>query len=67
MKHPFVEPPDELISNEETDRKPGIGTVLLLLLLIVAMLATLAGPILWQTLYRLNAPPTPTPKFLQAA
>lgn len=67
MEHSFVEPPDEIIDDEGSERKPGPGTVILLLLLIVAMLATLVGPVLWQTLYRLNAPPTPTPIFLQAA
>ena len=67
MEHPFVEPPDEIIDDQETDRRLGLGTAFLLLLLIAAMLATLAGPVLWQTLYQLNAPPTPTPTFLQAA
>jgi hypothetical protein len=67
MEHPFVEPPDETIDDEETERRLRPGTVFLLLLLIAAMLATLAGPVVWQTLHRLNAPPTPTPTFLQAA
>ena len=57
---------DEL--KDETDEsKLGLGSILLLLLMIAAMLTTLMWPVLWQTIHRFNAPPTPTSIFLQEA
>jgi hypothetical protein len=59
--HYFEDDPED----ESDSGKLGLASVLLLLLLIAAMLTTLLWPVLWQTLYRLNAPPTSTPIFMQ--
>ena len=64
MEQPLVKQPDEYSDDDERNSHLGLGTVLLLLVLIAAMLTTLVGPVLWQVLYRLNAPPTPTPIFM---
>lgn len=58
----FVE--DDLEDEADSGRL-GPASILLLLLMIVAMITTLMWPVLWQALYRLNAPPTPTPIFMQ--
>lgn len=55
-------PPDE--ENEPRGYKPGLLTLLVTLLLILAMLATLVWPLL-QNVRR--HPPTPTPGILQEA
>lgn len=55
-------PPDE--ENEPRGYKPGLLTVLVTLLLILAMLATLVWPLL-QNVRRHS--PTPTPGILQEA
>jgi hypothetical protein len=67
MTPPFIEPPDNPIDEEENDNKLSLGAMLLLLLLIAAMLTSLAWPIVWQIIYHYNAPPTPTPLYLQEA
>jgi hypothetical protein len=69
MEHPLVDPPDEHLEtvDQESDNRLGPGAVLLILILIIALLATLIWPVLYQALYRFNAPPTPTPAFFQTA
>jgi hypothetical protein len=67
MQQSLVDPPDEFESDsdEVEDNRLGPGAVLLILLLVVALLATLIWPVLHQAIYRLNVPPTPTPAFFQ--
>jgi hypothetical protein len=58
--------PEQLPDDEETPRgyKPGLLTVLITLLLILAMLVTLVWPLV-QT--RSRQSPTPTPEILREA
>lgn len=56
---------EDSLEGEADSNRLSLASILLLLLLIAAMLTTLMWPILWQTLYRFNAPPTPTPSFMQ--
>jgi hypothetical protein len=55
-------PPDD--ENEPRDYKPGLLTVLITLLLVLAILSTLVWPLLQ---IRHRYPPTPTPGILQEA
>lgn len=54
-------PPDE--EDEPSSRKPGLLTVLITLLLVLAILSTL----IWPLLQIRHRPPTPTPGILQEA
>ncbi len=56
--------PDES-TDEQDDRRLGLGAALLLVLLILALLTTLIWPVWWHWLVESQAPPTPTPTFLQ--
>ncbi|RMF00870.1 MAG: hypothetical protein D6768_11890 [Chloroflexi bacterium] len=62
----FSEPTDDLI-DEQDDKRLGLGTALLLLLLIAALLTTLVWPMLWYSPAQHSVPPTATPWFLQEA
>lgn len=62
----FNEPTDDLI-DEQDEKRLGLGTVLLLLLLIAALLTTLAWPLLSTGLRQRHLPPTATPTFFQQA
>lgn len=57
---------EQYFEEPEESRKPGLLTVLLSLLVLIAMLATLVWPLL-QARYRPIPTPTPTPLFLQEA
>ncbi len=57
---------DELLTDASESNKPGPITILILLLLVLAMVATLVWPLLHTGGYRCQ--PTPTPLlFLQEA
>jgi hypothetical protein len=65
---PYMIPLDDeiFIDDSKEDRKPGLMTKLVLLLLVLALLSTLVWPLL-RIRFRGSPPPTPTPSFLQEA
>ncbi len=66
MNIPDLPPDDESLADQPEPYKPGLLTLLLTLLVILAMLTTLLWPLLRAWQYR-RLPPTPTPLFLQEA
>lgn len=57
---------DDLLPEPPQDKRPGLLTIVLTLLVLLAMLTSLVWPLLYYG-PRSRATPTPTPTFLQEA
>jgi hypothetical protein len=62
----MIEHNDEIVANETEERKSGLITTLITLLVILAMLSMLVAPLLRSGPHRLPTP-TPKPEVLQEA
>ena len=57
---------DYFADDDESSNRPGVLTIIISLLVLIAMLASLVAPLLYNR-YRNHPPPTPTPNILLEA